>query len=123
MPLKPLLDLILRDQFLTHRLEDAEARMLIDWLIARAEAEHANDPSKERVKRKIMRLCRRARAIARFVTLWCHDRLAGPALQLAATERFAFPLPVHHGDASDLLHDILTWEDQPASADRQGVLP
>ena len=111
MLLKSLLDIILRDEHLTHRLEDAEARMLIDWLVGRAEAEHARQPSEARVRREITRLCRRARAIARFVTLWCHDRQPGSALQLAATERFAWPLPVNHGDACDLLHDILTWED------------
>ena len=78
----------------------------------RKSAEHAKDRSETLVRREVARLCRRARAIARFVTLWCHDRLPGPALQLAATERFAWPLPVHQGDACDLLHAILTWEDR-----------
>ena len=92
---------ILENEHLTRGLDDAEARMLIEWLVERAET---LSPT------ALQRCCLRARSIARFVRLWCHDRSPSAALQLAATERFAWPLPVCEMDACDLMHDILTWE-------------
>ena len=41
----------------------------------------------------LRRLCRRARAIGRFVYLWSLQRLRGAAGQLAVAERFYWPLP------------------------------
>jgi hypothetical protein len=110
MSVRSLLNLILDNDRLTRGLGDAEARMLIEWLVERAESAHAQDPSEERAHVEVERLCRRARAIARFVTLWCHERSPGAALQLAATERFGWPLPVEPMDGCDLLSDILAWE-------------
>ncbi len=103
--LSPILD----NHRITHGLDDAEARMLIDWLVARAE--------KTDVEAEVRRSCLRARAMARFVSLWCHQRLACAALQLAATERFAWPLPTEEMEASDLMHEILAWEDAEAGFD------
>lgn len=96
--LRPILD----NDRITRGLEDAEARLLIEWLVARADT--LKKPA------EVRRLCLRARSIARFVMLWCHARLAGAALQLAATERFACPLPTQHMDASDLMQLMLDWE-------------
>lgn len=107
MSMRAFLAPILNNDRLTRGLDDAEARMLIDWLVARAEALTPDDPG---ANRKLARSVLRARAVARFVTLWCHERSPGAALQLAATERFAWPLPVREMEACDLMHDILEWE-------------
>jgi hypothetical protein len=100
---------ILNDDRLTRGLDDAEARMLIDWLVAHAEALAPQDLS---ANLKVARRVKRARGIARFVALWCHERAPAAALQLAATERFGWPLPVREMDACDLMHDILAWEQE-----------
>lgn len=97
--LSPILD----NHRLTHGLDDAEARMLIDWLAERAES--TESPA------QVARLCRYARAVARFVGLWCHERLSCAAMQLAATERFTWPLPTEPMDAGDLMQQILAWEE------------
>jgi hypothetical protein len=96
-----LLAPILCDERLTNGLDDAEARMLVEWLVAQVD---------EGNTQKIGPMCRRARAIARFVTLWCYACSPAAALQLAATERFAWPLPTDVIDPCDLLEGILTWE-------------
>ncbi len=104
------LSAILDNDRLTNGLDDGEARMLIEWLVVRAEDQReCPDPA------EVQRLCRRARAIARFVSLWCHEEMFGPALQLAATERFAWPLPVAPMDACDLMETILAWESRRRS--------
>jgi hypothetical protein len=100
--LSPILD----NDRITRGLEDAEARMLIEWLVERAEVMQ----SQRQEQAEVMRLCRRARAIAKFVALWCHERLACAALQLAATERFTWPLPTEAMDAYELMQEILAWE-------------
>ena len=111
MSMRSLLMPILDNERVTAGLDDAEARLLIEWLVERTEALHAKIPNEASVRTEVQRLCRRARGIARFVSLWCHDRLPGPALQLAATERFTWPLPTEEMDPCDLLGDILAWED------------
>jgi hypothetical protein len=110
MSLKALLNLILHNDALTRGLGDAEARMLIEWLVERTEMHHAREPLEIRVRGEVLRQCRRARAIGRFVALWCRDRSYGAALQLAATERFAWPLPTRPMDPCDLMDEILAWE-------------
>jgi len=94
---------ILNDDRLTRGLDDAEARLLIEWLIERVESATCTAED-------IENYCKRARAIARFVALWCHEGSPQGALQLAATERFRWPLPTEPMDACDLMHAILTWE-------------
>lgn len=113
MSLRSLLTPILDDDQLTRRLDDPEARMLIEWLVERAEATAAREENRRRTEAAVDRMCRRARAIACFVVLWCHEQSASAALQLAATERFAWPLPAGPVEPCDLLNDILTWEDTP----------
>lgn len=107
MSVRAFLIPILNDDRLTRGLDDAEARMLIEWLVARAEAISSRDP---RANREIARCVRRGRGIARFVALWCHERCPSAALQLAATERFGWPLPVRAMDACDLMDAIIAWE-------------
>jgi hypothetical protein len=107
MPVDALLHLILSDEALTRGLGDAEARVLIEWLVEQAEqlAGAATPGAAEEVRR----LCRRGRAISRFVGLWCGGGRAG-ATQLAAAERFAWPLPSTVGDACELMQQIVFWE-------------
>src|SRR6516164_10642462 len=70
-----LLRPILNDDALTRHLGDSEARILVEWLVERAErlAGDADGENKVRV------LCRRARAIGLFVGLWCHRNQPGAA--------------------------------------------
>jgi hypothetical protein len=113
MSLKHLLRPILNNDNLTRGLGDAEAQFLVEWLVQRAEERHA-EAGLDAVPAEVERLCRRARAIARFVGLWCYERAYGPASQLAATERLNWPLPSAPADPYDLMSDILYWEHQQA---------
>ena len=89
---KPLLSHILENDALTRGLGDPEARILVEWLVDRAEQLAAEAPAPSAWK-TVQQLCLRGRAIGRFVTLWCHHRSRGAAGQLAAVERFTWPLP------------------------------
>jgi hypothetical protein len=110
MTLKALLRPILDDENLTRGLGDAEAQALVEWLVQRAEERHDRGETAEAVRQEVARLRRRARAIARFVWLWCYRRAFGAACQLAATERFGWPLPCSATDPYELMTDILFWE-------------
>ncbi len=108
MPVSPLLSQILDDEALTRGLGDPEARVLIEWLVEEAERleETRADAGPE-----VRRLRRRARALSRFVLLWCLRRDRGAAVQLAAVERFAWPLPDDaDADPCDLMQQIVGWE-------------
>jgi hypothetical protein len=113
MSLKSLVDMILGAEYLTRGLGDAEARLLVEWLVDRTEAIHAAK-GEAVAHRDVERLCRRLRSVARFVVLWCCDNERGAAHQLAATERFAWPLPAADVEPWDLLHEILQWEGRAA---------
>lgn len=109
---EPLLRCVLRDEALTRGLGDIEARMLVEWVAdwteLLAEAAQSDDDAWSCVRR----LCRRGRAIGRFVQLWAGQGSRGAATQLAAAERFGWPLPNGDMDAGDLMHHILSWENQ-----------
>src|SRR5262249_52404464 len=60
--------------------------------------------------RQVRQLCRRGRAVARFVTLWCTERDCGAAGQLAASERFSWPLPDAWADPCEVMQSIVAWE-------------
>ncbi len=105
---RPLLNQIVRDEGLVRGLGDPEARALVEWLVDRAEERaDAGGESAEVVRY----LCRRGRAIGRFVLLWCHAGSRGAAAQLAASERFTWPLPAAAMDPCVLMQNILAWED------------
>lgn len=106
---RTLLNPIFEDEGLTRGLGDAEARILVDWLVDRAELIYHKNPVEENTRNELGRICRRARSIVKFVVLWSEsDR--GAACQLAATERFAWPLPESEVDPADLMHAILGYE-------------
>jgi hypothetical protein len=109
MQAKVLLHHILDDDALTRGLGDPEARILVEWLVERAES-LAEQPSESTACATIARLCRRGRAIGRFVSLWCYQRSRGAAGQLAAAERFTWPLPATAEDPFELMQAILEWE-------------
>jgi hypothetical protein len=105
---------IVRDESLTRGLGDEEARMLVEWVVDWAELLAGAARSDDDARELVNRVRRRGRAIGRFVNLWCdqdhHDR--GGATQLAASERFAWPLPINQIDPPDLMQQILCWENQ-----------
>src|SRR5262249_38985427 len=111
MPVDVLLHLILTDESLTRGLGDPEARVLIEWLVECAE--DLISRTRPEAETEVRRLCRRGRAIARFVYLWCDGSRAG-ACQLAASERFTWPLPVAAVDPCELMQRIVAWEQRQA---------
>ena len=110
MRARPLLSHILTDDALTRGLGDEEARILVEWLVERAEHLAEDSPTESAAWAELQRLSRRARAIRRFVILWCHQQACGAATQLAAAERFAWPLPTSAADPCELMLGILHWE-------------
>jgi hypothetical protein len=108
----PLIRGLLRDESLTRGLGDIEARMLVDWLADWADLLVATTTTPEAARLLVLRLHRRGKAIARFVALWCDfaPSSRAAAAQLAATERFDWPLPAEPIEAPELMTHILTWE-------------
>jgi hypothetical protein len=98
---------ILNDEALTRDLGDEEARVLIEWLIDWAEQIASDDPHDSASRMRV--LVRRGRALARFVALWNRDYF-GPALQLAAVERFDGPLPNGPVDSCLLMQRLVLAE-------------
>src|SRR4051794_24543261 len=107
---KALLGPIFDNDALTRGLADPEARLLVEWLVERVELLSSQETSSLVLEAQVRRWCRRARSVSRFVQLWCHQNARGAACQLAATERFAWPLPTEAVDPYDLMRDILDWE-------------
>jgi hypothetical protein len=112
--LTPILD----DEALTRHLGDAEARVLVEWLVDRAE-DRARSLSADQVGAEIARLCRRARTMARFVRLWCLEALPGAAAQLAAAEHLDWPLPSGPVEPCRLMQDLAAWEDRCERSGRE----
>jgi hypothetical protein len=121
MQANPLLHHILDDDALTRGLGDEEARVLVEWLVERAEylnaarsaaldGEQEAEAACGALDNEVRRLCRRGRAIARFVALWGQPGSRGAATQLAAVERFHWPLPPGDVDPCELMQDIVEWE-------------
>jgi hypothetical protein len=106
----PLLRHVLQDEGLTRGLGDVEARMLVEWLVDWAELLADIADTEEEAWRRLRGLCKRARAIGRFVSLWADRSSRGAASQLAATERFSWPLPAESVDPGELMGRILDWE-------------
>ena len=108
---RSLLNSILDDEALTRHLGDAEARVLIEWLVDRAE--HLDRVAPADVEGRVRSLCRRGRALARVVQLWCLDDDPGAAAQLAASERLDGPLPDGPVEPWEMMQQLLRWEDRP----------
>jgi hypothetical protein len=97
---KALLLPILDNDALTRGLGDMEARMLVEWLVEEADRRCYGPAA-------VDQLCSWARAVSRFVYLWCHAGEYGAACQLAATQRFEWPWPTTDADPCELMDVIL----------------
>src|SRR5207237_7334693 len=86
-----LLSPIFENDALTRGLGDAEARILVEWVVDQAEMLAERAGSENEAGRAVKVLCGRARAIGCFVRLWCAEENAAAAYQLAACERFPCP--------------------------------
>lgn len=115
MPSLSILRPILDDDALARTLGDAEARLLFEWLVERAERAAAKAGSEDAAAKVVAQLGRRARSIAKFVALWCDEADRGAAGQLASAERFDWPLPPADIDAWSLTGRILRFEDARAA--------
>jgi hypothetical protein len=111
---KPLLSHILDNDALTRGLGDSEARVLVEWLVEQAEHSAALAVTESELAHTITKLCRRGRAIGRFVGLWCHGGARGAAGQLAVAERFTWPLPQPEDEPYEIMQTILQWEGEHA---------
>ena len=110
---RPLLRQILENESLTRGLADPEARILVEWLVERAELLGAGGISEQILAPAVHALCLRGRAIARFVALWCHAGQRAGAMQLAASQRFTWPLPnTSDPDPCELMQFILGCEEE-----------
>ena len=109
---RPLLNLILRDEAMTRGLEDAEARVLIERLVECLDRLGERSTETADQLNRVERMRRRGRAIRQFIDLWCHRGEHAAAIQLAAAERFRWPLPEPDADPWLLMHQILDWEDR-----------
>lgn len=107
---KSVLSPILYNEALTRGLGDPESQLLTEWLVEQAEHFADTGNSAEAVQRLVTRLLHRARSIGRFVSLWCYQGARGAAGQLAAAERFHWPMPPAQIDPHDLMNSILIWE-------------
>jgi hypothetical protein len=111
---KRLVNDILENEALTRGLSDPEARVLVEWLVDRAESLSCKAPPTQH-QSLVGSLCHRGRAISRFVGLWCHCHDRRAAMQLAAVERFTWELPDRGMDPCELMQNILA-EESAASA-------
>jgi len=107
---KLLLSHILDNDLLTRGLGDPEARVLVEWLVDQAERIANDAPTEAAAQKQIKDLCRRGRAIGRFVGLWSQPRARGAAGQLAVAEGFTWPLPPPAAEPCEIMQSILTWE-------------
>jgi hypothetical protein len=112
---KPLLSPILANEALTRGLGDAEARILVEWLVDQAEQVTPTGPDDSAARREVEALCRRGRSIGRFVGLWSQPGLRGAAGQLAVAERFTWPFPSPEADPCEVMQAILVWEAEHAA--------
>jgi len=109
--LRPILD----DESLTRGLGDEEARLLVDWLVERAENLAASSLSETGRRERLAAVCRRARAVVRFIRLWCYEGEFGAAMQLAGAEGPAWNLPAGPEEPPDLMARLLTVEGRRAA--------
>lgn len=108
---RPFLRPILDDESLTRGLGDEEARVLVEWLVDRAENLAASSLANTVRINCLNALCRRCKTIGRFVHLWSEGEY-GSAVQLAGAENAAWPLPTGPLLPVDLMGQILHSEEK-----------
>jgi hypothetical protein len=109
MAVDTLLRQLLQSDALTRGLEDPEARVLVEWLVEMVEQLATEAGAQASLSTTVAQLSQRARAIARFVSLWSQGHRRA-AMQLAAVERFSWPLPTAAIDPCELMKAILSRE-------------
>lgn len=105
--LRPILD----DESLTRGLGDEEARLLVDWLVERAENLAASSLAETTRKNCLSAMCRRGRLVGRFVRLWSAGEF-GSAVQLAGAENVSWNLPSGPEEPAELMNRLLSCEEQ-----------
>ena len=105
---RAFLDPILFDDRLTAALGDAEARLLVEFLVDQAERLEGLQPD-EAVHQAVARLCKRGRVLGRVVRLWS-DQQCVAATQLAACEGLAEALPTRRLDGCRLMERLIAVE-------------
>lgn len=108
----PVVRRLVRDESITRGLGDEEGRMLIEWVVDWAELFTNAARNHSDAESLSNRLTRRAKAINRFVQMWSNPSTRVGASQLAASERFQWPLPDDDISAADLMEHILGWENR-----------
>lgn len=84
---------VMRDDRITHGLADPEARVLVEWLVNKAET-IPDTELESQDKIYAWELCyRRAKVLRQCVSLWCYRGRPEAAIQLAASEGMADYLP------------------------------
>jgi len=112
MQTSTLLRGVLQNEAITRDLGDIEAAMLFRWTAEWAELLEESCESAEVAAEAIRRLVRRARGIAKFISLWTWPDSRASAFQLAASEQFRWPMPDAGMDPDGAMAHILTWEDE-----------
>ncbi|HMO34711.1 MAG TPA: hypothetical protein PKA06_01585 [Gemmatales bacterium] len=84
---------MLRDERITHGLADPEARVLVEWLVTKAEAIPETELAEEDQECAWQLCYRRAKVLRQFVSLWCYRGRPEAAIQLAASEGMSEYLP------------------------------
>jgi hypothetical protein len=87
------IDQVMGDSRLTYGLEDPEARLLIEWLVDKAE--HLPEMGLRETEQDVtwQLYYRRAKVLRKCVQLWCYRGRPEAAIQLAASEGLAEFLP------------------------------
>lgn len=117
MDAEMLVGRVLDDEALTDGLFDPEAKQLIEWMVSQVEAICQRTENAAAASTCVESLCRRARGIRRFLTLWCHRHDHAAATQFVATERYGWPLPTSETeDPCEILQPILDWEASQAQS-------
>ncbi|CAN5127230.1 hypothetical protein BH10PLA2_BH10PLA2_31340 [soil metagenome] len=115
------LERILGDESLTRGLRDSEARLLVEWLVDQAEHFGLSKQRAEEMDKRIQQLCRRARALRRFIELWFDDNSRAAACQLVGAERWEWPMPDVEADPYEALYNILAWESDALAQSAQAA--
>jgi hypothetical protein len=84
---------VLRDERITYGLADPEARLLVEWLVTKAETIPETDLQPDDQENAWGLCYRRAKVLRQFVALWCYRGRPEAAIQLAASEGMSDYLP------------------------------
>ncbi len=103
MSAESLVERILEDEGLTSDLDEAEATVLINWLVKRAEAVCAADP--KTAETEVGNLRRFGRSVSRVVATW-RDEGASEAGEKARKAKLPWP-PKNAATAGDVLNWLL----------------